>query len=288
VPEPFAAAVKTVLKWPQEEEDPADRMRAAADPELCVLKAAATAIPVLANLPHSGLHVPAAMQAQLTAAARAFLPNQDWHLDELYDFLPELGISSLQATHSRYVVDLNRAPKPPHFGSFWRAVMAERSAFDVPLYAQRPSDADIAARLRSCYEPYHAQLDAQLEALAERFGRVTLLDLHSFAGPIADDVCLGNGNGSTCSEATLEAVASAFAAEEFGVVRNKVFNGGHITRRCGALPAVEALQIELRYSVYLEPDALEVERVPPWDTPRFAAVKARMRRVFERIAAALG
>jgi N-formylglutamate amidohydrolase len=39
-----------------------------------------------------------------------FLPDTDWHLEQLYDFLDALGASVLVATHSRYVVDLNRPP----------------------------------------------------------------------------------------------------------------------------------------------------------------------------------
>ena len=35
-------------------------------------------------------------------------PDTDWHLPTLYDFLRGMDATSLIATHSRYVVDLNR------------------------------------------------------------------------------------------------------------------------------------------------------------------------------------
>lgn len=164
-------------------------------PILKLTKPTVFSLPVLANLPHSGLFVPDEIRGQLTEAHQTFLPHQDWHLDQLYDFLPALGITMLQATHSRYVVDLNRSLKPPHFGSFWSAVVAEKTAFNVPLYATWPTPEDIEQRLEGYYRPYHAELESQLNQLIERFGKVYLLDLHSFYGSITNDICLGNANG---------------------------------------------------------------------------------------------
>ncbi|WP_240647609.1 N-formylglutamate amidohydrolase [Burkholderia lata] len=39
-----------------------------------------------------------------------WLCNTDWFLAELYAFLPEMGITTIMATHSRYVEDVNRDP----------------------------------------------------------------------------------------------------------------------------------------------------------------------------------
>ena len=65
--------------------------------------------PLLVSMPHVGLNVPADIGALLTEQAQA-LPDTDWYVDKLYDFLPDLGVSTLRANYSRYVVDLNRAP----------------------------------------------------------------------------------------------------------------------------------------------------------------------------------
>ena len=65
--------------------------------------------PLLVSMPHTGTHVPDWLAPRLTRAAKP-LPDTDWHLEPLYDFLGELGASVLVATHSRYVVDLNRPP----------------------------------------------------------------------------------------------------------------------------------------------------------------------------------
>lgn len=247
----------------------------------------AQALPILANLPHSGLFVPEAMRQQLTAAHQAFLPNQDWHLDHLYDFLPELGITMLQATHSRYVVDLNRSLKPPYFGNFWSAVVAKQTAFNAPLYQIPPSAQAIEQRLQDYYRPYHAELEHQLSRLIEQFGKVYLLDLHSFLGLIDDEICLGNANGKSCSNFLITTVDTAFANQGFGVVRNKVFKGGYITQHYGGLPNVEALQIEVRYPVYLNETQLDQPIVPDWQVPQFEQAKQRFAKVFKHIAGML-
>jgi len=75
--------------------------------EPCRFRAGRT--PLLVSMPHTGTVVPEALFSRLTPAARA-LPDTDWHLERLYDFLDELGACVLVATHSRYVVDLNRPP----------------------------------------------------------------------------------------------------------------------------------------------------------------------------------
>ena len=66
-------------------------------------------IPLLINIPHDGQHVPDEFAVRMTSSARQ-VPDNDWHVQRLYKFVSELGASRLIATHSRYVVDLNRDP----------------------------------------------------------------------------------------------------------------------------------------------------------------------------------
>jgi N-formylglutamate deformylase len=73
--------------------------------------------PLLVSMPHVGTHVPEPMLARLTPAAQA-LCDTDWHLERLYDFLEAIEASVLVATHSRYVIDLNR---PPRNENLWGA-----------------------------------------------------------------------------------------------------------------------------------------------------------------------
>ncbi|MBW4662104.1 MAG: N-formylglutamate amidohydrolase [Drouetiella hepatica Uher 2000/2452] len=242
------------------------------------------AIPIIANLPHSGLFVPQAIATQLNLS---HLPNQDWHLDKLYDFLPGLGITVLQATHSRYVVDLNRSPEAPLFGNFWRSIVAENTAFNVSLYQSPPSHSEIQQRVEQYYHPYHHQLQCLLNQSIDQFGKVYLLDLHSFFGLIEDEICLGNGNGKTCGDRFITIIEDAFCSNGYQVVRNKVFSGGYITQHYGDLPQVEALQVEVRYPVYLNTKQLDNAFVPDWNVPEFDRAKHQFEAVFRLIVDAL-
>ena len=51
--------------------------------------------------------MPKEFAATMTEAALD-LPDTDWHVDALYDFLYGTGASVIVATHSRCVIDLNR------------------------------------------------------------------------------------------------------------------------------------------------------------------------------------
>lgn len=246
-----------------------------------VLSPQSQRVPVVANLPHSGLNIPAHIAESFTAAHLQSLPNSDWHLQQLYDFLPSLGVTVLQANYSRYVVDLNRALKPPFFGSFWSAVVPEQTAFKQPIYksGQKPTKDEIQARIEQYYTPYHRQLTTLLDEAIARYGHVYLLDLHSFMGLIKDEVCLGNANGKTCQETTIDAAVKCFERQEYQVVKNKVFSGGYITRHYGERSQIEALQIEIRYPTYLPADQVEAKTIPQWKGPNFNQAQTRLKAV---------
>ena len=65
--------------------------------------------PLVIDVPHAGTHVPPGIAARLTPAARA-VPDTDWHVEKLFAFARGAGATLVVATHSRYVVDLNRDP----------------------------------------------------------------------------------------------------------------------------------------------------------------------------------
>jgi N-formylglutamate deformylase len=240
-------------------------------------------LPIVANLPHSGLFVPDEIAEKMTDEHRRSLPNSDWHLDKLYTFLPTLGITVLQATHSRYVVDLNRALNTSLFGNFWTSVVPETTAFGQQIYQIQPTESEIQQRIETFYLPYHQTLKTILDEQIRRFGFVYLLDLHSFLGLIDDQICLGNQDGRTCSAQFMTTVHQAFRASGYHVVRNKVFKGGYITKHYGQMPNVGALQIEVRYPVYLKADQLDKREPPDWDVPELSIAQEKFQQVFEAI-----
>ena len=231
--------------------------------------------PLLISFPHVGTHIPPALAARLTPKARQVW-DTDWHLPRLYDFARGLGASLLVATHSRYVIDLNR---PPDGASLYpgRSVTALCPLDDFDgerLYADaadEPDAAEIAARRAAIWLPYHDQLAAELARIKATHGVAVLWDAHSirsvlprfFDGKLPD-LNLGTADGASCApELASELLGIAESAPGFTAVLNGRFKGGHITRAHGQ-PAqgVHAVQLEMTQSSYMQ-EALPFDYLPP-------------------------
>ena len=81
--------------------------------------------PYIFSFPHSGQMLTREMEFQLTPEAFKFLPNVDWHLEELYGFLEKYKVNIISTPHSRYVVDINR----PHELDVWKAPRLDSNLF---------------------------------------------------------------------------------------------------------------------------------------------------------------
>lgn len=237
--------------------------------------------PIVASVPHSGTHLPPDVRERLDPAVRR-LPDTDWHVDRLFGFLPDLGVTVLRATHSRYVADLNRALTEPLVGTFSGSVVAAESFAGDPLYAVPPDAEEAQRRLDLVYRPFHERLQALLDERIEAFGRAFLLDLHSFDTVIPEDICLGDGEGRLRAGVLMPALYEGLR-DPFDTVRNKVWTGGHITVHYGAQPRVEAIQIEINHAAYLEPDEIGGTTPPRWETPRFEDARRRLAEAFPAI-----
>jgi N-formylglutamate deformylase len=246
--------------------------------------------PLLISMPHVGTHLPPQIAARLVPGARQ-VPDTDWHLERLYDFADELGASVLVATHSRYVIDLNR---PPDGSSLYPGQsvtgLCPVDDFDgAPLYAKGevPGEAEIAQRREAIWEPYHRQLADELARLKARHGSAALWDAHSirsvlprfFEGRLPD-LNLGTANGASCDPALAAALLKiAGEAGGFSAVLNGRFTGGHITRHHGRPgQGVHAVQLEMTQCSYMQ-EALPFDYLPE----TAARVQPHLRRLLEAV-----
>ena len=117
------------------------------------------------------------------------MPDTDWHMERLYAFAERSGASILVATHSRYVVDLNRRPMAPACtpGRASTGLCPVDTFDDTPIYAA----GDVPTMQRSLraanaiWVPYHAQLRAELDRIrATRYGGAVGCALHPFGAAI--------------------------------------------------------------------------------------------------------
>jgi N-formylglutamate deformylase len=221
--------------------------------------------PLLISMPHVGTHVPPALAARLTDEARR-VPDTDWHLERLYDFADALGASVLVATHSRFVIDLNRPPDGASLypGQSVTGLCPVDLFDDQPLYsdpADVPGEDEIAQRREVIWQPYHAQLAQELARLREVHGVAALWDAHSirsvlprfFEGQLPD-LNLGTANGASCDPALAEQLlAIGKQATGYTAVLNGRFKGGHITRQYGnPAQGIHAVQLEMTQCSYMQ------------------------------------
>jgi len=232
--------------------------------------------PLLISFPHSGTFVPQDLAARLTREARD-LPDTDWFVPELYHFHRELGASIIRATHTRYVVDLNRPPDgAPLYPGRRETTVCPTESFDgEPLYVggQDPTNSEIAERLRHYWQPYHDKLAEAAQDLVRRHGYCILWDAHSihsvvpalFEGRLAD-LNIGTSGGRSCSpKLPARLLALLRAQKTFSHVLDGRFKGGYITRHYGNPAAnIHAVQLEIAQRAYLREAR----------TPEFSAARA--------------
>jgi N-formylglutamate deformylase len=240
---------------------------------------------VLVSIPHTGTHVPAKIAADFASEGIRALPMTDWHLHHLYDFLPALGVTTLYATYSRFVADLNRPPDdaPLYPGRFETGIVATETFWGEKIYNEPPNEAEVEQRKRTVHDPYHHELASLIETKREKFGRVVLIDAHSIVSrasrvhdELKQDIYLGNRDGATCENWLIDFVAGRFSDAGLEVSYNDPYKGGYTTDHYGRMDGVEALQIEMCQRIYMdeaEPDAALAD-------PRFKKTRSTLRDLF--------
>ncbi|MEO7096519.1 MAG: N-formylglutamate amidohydrolase [Polyangiales bacterium] len=237
--------------------------------------------PVVVEVPHAGLDLPAEVLARLVAPARAIARDADLHVDELYEDAPAEGATLLLARTSRYAADLNRAeddvdagvvegdPRPARpnaRGLVWSTTTEDEPALERPLTRD-----EYRWRVEMLHRPYHEQLRSLLDKKIARFGYVILLCAHSMpsvgraghadAGTHRADVVPGSRGRTSAHPRVIDAIEAV--ARSFGrsVEHDRPYRGGYATTHYGR-PATRchAIQIELARRLYL--DEARLARIP--------------------------
>ncbi len=218
--------------------------------------------PLLVSLPHNGSEIPDDIAARLTPAAQR-APDTDWHVSRLYAFARELGASILVPRYSRYVVDLNRPPDDvslyPGQNTTGLCPIVQFSGEPVYLDGRQPDPDEIAARVRTYWQPYHESLQQEIARLREVHGRVVLWEGHSIRSVVPflfdgrlPDFNVGTAAGASCTpalQARLDAVLSA--QSRYSYVINGRFKGRlhHAPVRTPGRPASKRSSSNSRSSI---------------------------------------
>ncbi len=244
--------------------------------------------PLLVSMPHVGTRVPDHIAALLTPAARP-LPDTDWHVERLYDFLGALDVPVIRAVQSRYVVDLNR----PSDGAALYPGQAGTGLVPVETFAgealygegEAPGSAEIATRVEKYWRPYHDKLAGELARIKAAHGFAILWDAHSIRSRVPrlfedqlPDLNFGTGDGASADPRLAAGLMQIVEGQDdYSAVLNARFTGGYITRHYGD-PAehIHAVQLELSQITYMQED-------PPceFDEERAARIHPLLRRLIE-------
>jgi formiminoglutamase len=251
--------------------------------------------PLIVSFPHTGTDIPSDIEARCVSPWLA-RKDADWWIDELYDFVRDMGATTIRMAISRTVIDVNRDPSGASlYPGRTTTELVPTTTFDgEPLWraGQAPGEAEIAERRRTYFEPYHAALAGEIARLRGAHPRIVLYDCHAirsiiprlFPGelPVMN---IGTNAGAACDMDLAEPITAIASASRFSCVVDGRFKGGYITRHHGAPErGVHAVQMELACRGYLrEPVGPVDERnwPVPYDTAYAAEIRGVLRSILE-------
>ncbi len=239
--------------------------------------------PVIVEVPHAGLAIPADVRPQIVVGDGTILRDSDLYVDRLFARAPERGATLLASGLSRYVVDLNRAPddvdrqtvrdhpapRPTQSrGVVWRSTTEGQPALREPI-----THVELERRLARYHTPYHAALEAEIQRKRTRFGHAIVVAGHSMPSTGKGgqgrraDIVPGSRGRTSAAAAVIDLVERHFAAAGLSVKHDDPYRGGWSTQRYGQPEhGVHAIQIEINRALYAdeatgEPDAAGVARI---------------------------
>ena len=217
--------------------------------------------PLVISIPHSGTDIPQDIAPLCNLAAKR--EHTDWALQEL---VLQLFETTLIATVSRYIVDVNRFK--PRVGKATQPIIPRIDEVGHQLFNNYPSKQKQADWLEQYYMPYYLHLENLLNEKSEQHERVLLVDLHSYDDTLfgTSDIILGTRKKQTLSPDTLEKLQILFHEEGLSTQVDTPFSGGNIIATFGKQARIEAVQIEVPYSLYLEDHSLHPERATTLQT----------------------
>ncbi len=220
--------------------------------------------PLLISCPHVGTYVPPQIAERFTQSA-SILADTDWHVDWLYgESASALGASLLTATHSRYVIDLNRRPDGGElYTGANNTELCPTTTFDnEAIYeGDNPSTSEILQRTENYWQPYHDKLQSVLRDMVDKHGVAVLIEGHSIKSEVPrffegtlPHFNLGTAGGESAAEDLSNLVFNVLnSSKDYKAVFNGRFKGGFITRNYGKPnDGIHALQLEKTQSCYMD------------------------------------
>ncbi|MCS6892356.1 MAG: N-formylglutamate amidohydrolase [Rhodovarius sp.] len=268
-------------------------------PAYRLLRPARAQSPLVLASPHSGRTYPPAFLAAARLDAHSIRRSEDSFVDLLFDFAPDLGVPLLAAEFPRAYCDANREPweldpamfdaplpawvnsQSPRVGA-GLGTIARVVASGEPIYRRKLPFAEAEARIRNCWQPYHAALAALIQETRAEFGCCLVIDCHSMPSLGAEpgsppDMVLGDAHGTAAAPRAVRLIEEALIDLGYRVQRNDPYAGGYVTRHYGRpREGVHVIQLEIARALYMDE-----ERILPHDG--MDRLRADMMRLIARL-----
>ena len=211
--------------------------------------------PILMSIPHSGIEIPEGIQVRINPKAKRI--HTDWEMDT---FIKDFPFTSISSKLSRYIVDLNRSKYTSKTSAL--PIIPKYDEDGNSLFKQYPSKAIQQQWLKEFYNPYYDAILEQLSLKEPNFSKICLLDLHSYDDEYfeTDKIIISTRECSTISKESLNYILNCFEKAALSTQLDKPFKGGNIIYEVSKQPNVEAIQIEIPYSLYLHNNKLDPQK----------------------------
>ena len=211
--------------------------------------------PILLSIPHSGIEIPEGIQVRINPKAKRI--HTDWEMDTFIKAFPFTIISSKL---SRYIVDVNRSKYTSKTSAL--PIIPKYDEDGNSLFKQYPSKAIQKQWLKEFYNPYYYAILEQISLKEQNFSKICLLDLHSYDDEYfeTNKIIISTREHSTISKESLKFIVHCFEKAALSIQLDKPFKGGNIIHEVSKQPNVEAIQIEIPYSLYLHHNTLDATK----------------------------
>ena len=211
--------------------------------------------PMLLSIPHSGIEIPEGIQVRINPKAKRI--HTDWEMDT---FIKDFPFTSISSKLSRYIVDLNRSKYTSKTSVL--PIIPKYDEDGNSLFKQYPSKAIQQQWLKEFYNPYYDAILDQIYLKKQNFPKICLLDLHSYDDHSfsSNKIIISTREHSTISKESLKFIVHCFEKAALSIQLDKPFKGGNIIHEVSKQPNVEAIQIEIPYSLYLHNNTLDPQK----------------------------
>lgn len=253
-----------------------------------IIKPKVKAIPFVLSIPHSGVNFPRDIKESYNSKQLSTLDDTDWYLDQLYDFAPSLGITTIISTYSRWVIDLNRSPENKSLYNDGRIItdLCPKTNFlGEDLYKNKSllNSNELQRRIDNYYWPYHNKIHELIDSFKNQFNEVLFWDAHSIRRKVSTirkepfpDFIIGDNNEKTADKRFIDTAINQLNDSTYEVKHNHPFKGGYLTRSIGnPSENIHALQLEMSKDLYMSNNEME------YDSNKAAEIKKLLIRTFQ-------